>query len=242
MSLPSESIHPLRAGLIAARATWLPGLLVQGTMVGVVLTYYKVPQARPVFDQIARWKSEGGVAFSIVSAMVAGGLVPEILRVLFFQSGRATAQNGRNLAFTLPFWALQGLWVDFFYRGQAAWFGNNPAPWTIAKKVCVDQFLYNPLVAAPFGITLYEWKNRGYRWSSEFLSWAWYRGRIIPGLVATWAVWIPLVSVVYCLPQTLQIPIFCLALTFWVTLFTWMTEILAKKNQQVPNDAAHLAR
>jgi hypothetical protein len=230
---PEPSINPLRAGIEAAKATFVPGLVVQAVMVLVVLTFYKVPEARPFFDRIAHWKAGGGLVFPFLSTMVAGGLLPELLRIVFFQRGRITRQNWANLAFALPYWGVQGIWVDLLYRGQALWFGNDAHFWTIVKKVCVDQFLYNPLLAAPCGVTLYEWKHRGYRWSREFLTWHWYGTRIVPGLIATWAVWIPVVAIVYCLPQTLQIPIFCLALTFWVTLFTWMTEILAPQRNQV---------
>ena len=223
-------VHPLRAGLQAARATLVPGLAVQAVMVLVVLAYYQVPAARPFFVQIGQWKADGGIWFASLSASIAGGMLPEILRVCFFQRGRVTAQNWANLQFTLPFWAVQGIWVDALYRGQAQWFGNDAHFWTIVKKVLVDQLLYNPILAAPVGVTLYEWKHRGYRWSREFLTAEWYRTRIIPGLIATWAVWFPIVTIVYCLPQTLQIPLFCLALTFWVTLFTWMAEILGPQN------------
>lgn len=227
----SSPIHPLRAGLAAARATLLPGLIVQSLMVGIVLTYYLAPEARPFFSQIALWKTRGGLFFSLVTTTIAGGVLPEVLRILISQKGRITAQNWANLTFTLPFWGLQGICVDLLYRGQAGWFGNDAHLLTIVKKVCVDQFLYNPLWAAPLGITLYEWKNRGCEWSGEFFTWHWYGSRIFPGLIATWGVWIPLVSLIYCLPQILQIPIFCLALTFWVTLFTWMTEALARKTR-----------
>jgi len=227
MAATSVSISPMRAGLAAARATLLPGLVVQATMLAVVVAYYGSSAARPFFMEIAQWKRNGGALFSILSAMVAGGVLPELLRVAFFQKGRFTAQNWNNLAFAVPYWGMQGLWVDLLYRGQAEWFGNDARVATIFKKVCVDQFIYNPILAAPVGVTLYEWKNRGYVWSREFFTWNWYRRRIIPALIATWSVWIPLVTIIYSLPHILQIPIFSLALTFWVTMFTWMTEILA---------------
>ncbi len=230
--LPAK-LHPLRAGLAAARATLLPGLVVQSVMICVVLAYYLVSGARPIFDQIGLWKLHGGLLFSSVSAMIAGGVLPEILRVVFFQKGRVAARNWANLAFSVPYWGMQGIWVDLLYRGQAEWFGNDAHPLTLLKKVCVDQFLYNPILAAPVGVTLYEWKNRGYRWSGEFFTWKWYGTRIFPGLIATWSVWLPVVSIVYCLPQILQIPIFCLALTFWVTMFTWMAEILAPNSLEL---------
>jgi hypothetical protein len=230
----------MRAGLAAARATLVPGLLVQAVMVAVVLTYYLAPRIRPFFDQIAFWKAHGGLWFPVISTMIAGGVLPEVLRIVFFQKRQILPQNWANLAFTVPYWGMQGIWVDVLYRGQAEWFGNDAQFMTIVKKVCVDQFLYNPLLAAPVSVTLYEWKNRGYEWSSEFLTWKWYATRVFPGLIATWSVWLPVVSIVYCLPQTLQIPIFCLALTFWVTMFTWMTEVLARKKSSSAATGSHL--
>jgi hypothetical protein len=46
-------------------------------------------------------------------------------------------------------------------------------------------------------------------------------------LLATWAVWIPLMAIIYSLPLALQFPLFGLALTFWVLLLTYMTNRFA---------------
>ena len=43
-------------------------------------------------------------------------------------------------------------------------------------------------------------------------------------LFATWGVWIPVVTILYSLPALLQIPLFGLALSMWVMLYTWMSE------------------
>lgn len=51
-----------------------------------------------------------------------------------------------------------------------------------------------------------------------------YRDAVVPTLFATWGVWIPIVAALYSLPTLLQIPLFSLALTLWVMLFTWMSE------------------
>jgi len=48
-------------------------------------------------------------------------------------------------------------------------------------------------------------------------------------LVATWAVWIPLMAVIYSLPLALQFPLFALALAFWVLMMTYMTNRFAGK-------------
>jgi hypothetical protein len=46
----------------------------------------------------------------------------------------------------------------------------------------------------------------------------------VPTLFATWGVWIPVVTILYSLPSLLQIPLFGLALSMWVILYTWMSE------------------
>jgi hypothetical protein len=44
--------------------------------------------------------------------------------ILFFQRGRPSRRNLRNLLFTVPVWGLDGTLVDLLYRNEAAWFGD----------------------------------------------------------------------------------------------------------------------
>jgi hypothetical protein len=88
----------------------------------------------------------------------------------------------------------------------------------------VDQFGYNPFFAAPFGVLTYEWNNNGIS-----LGPLRHRDKILPTLLATWAVWIPLMAIIYSLPLALQFPLFGLALSFWVLLLTYMTNRFAGK-------------
>jgi hypothetical protein len=101
----------------------------------------------------------------------------------------------------------------------------------VLAKICVDQFGYNPFLAAPGEVLVYEWKNDGFSWRSvrRAFSWNHYRARIVPTLLATWAVWAPLMAIIYSLPYALQFPLFSLALTFWVLLLTYMTNRFAGK-------------
>jgi hypothetical protein len=55
----------------------------------------------------------------------------------------------------------------------------------------------------------------------------------VPTLLATWAVWIPLMAIIYSLPLALQFPLFSLALTFWVLLLTYMTSSFTMKHTHV---------
>ena len=51
----------------------------------------------------------------------------------------------------------------------------------------------------------------------------------MPVLITTWAVWIPLMAVIYSLPLALQFPLFALGLAFWVLMMTYMTNRFAGK-------------
>jgi hypothetical protein len=223
-SLPREA--PWTAGLRAARANVVPGLLVQGVMLGILCAYSFYPPTTLVLDELAKVKQHWGYAYSGISAIIAGAFIPELLRILVFQRCRLARVNFSNLLFTIPFWCFMGVVVDGFYRMQADWFGVEASFSVVVRKVLVDQFLYNPFFAAPFTTILYDWKNQGYRLhaSSRFLTVSYYREAVVPTLFATWGVWIPVVSILYSLPSLLQVPLFGLALSLWVMLYTWMSE------------------
>jgi len=76
-----------------------------------------------------------------------------------------------------------------------------------------------------------KWKNNGISAGPlrQLFTLAHYRDKILPTLLATWAVWIPLMAIIYSLPLALQFPLFGLALSFWVLLLTYMTNRFAGK-------------
>lgn len=216
--------HPLLSGLRAAKANLAPGLVVQATMLAVVLAYYFWPPAQSWLKHLAAIKNHFGYGFSFCSGALAGGLLPELLKIALFQKGRVNRENCRNMAFGFLFWGISATVVDGLYRAQAAMFGSRADFSTVTKKVLVDQFIYNPFWSAPFGVAAFEWKNQQFRVAgmSRAFTATFYKKKTLPALVATWGVWIPLVSLVYALPSPLQIPLFSLALTFWVLIFAWM--------------------
>ncbi len=227
----AKSRTPLSIGWEAARANALPALIIQAVMLTLVAGYYFSPAIAQTLNQFARYKREHGWLFILVGSITAGALIPELFLVIFFQRGRVRGQNVRNLLFTIPIWGLDGSLVDLLYRSEADWFGDVASLSVVAAKICVDQFGYNPLFAAPFGILTYEWKNSGVSLEPvrDLFTWKHYRDKIIPTLVATWCVWIPLMAMIYALPLALQFPLFALALSFWVLLLTYMTNRFAGK-------------
>ena len=219
----------LALGWEAARANLAPALLLQGLMLALLLGYYFSPAVAERLNDLAAYKERHGITFVIVAAILAGAIVPELFLIFFFQRGRVSRRNLRNLLFTVPIWAFDGCLVDLLYRSEAAWLGNVVTLPVVLGKIALDQFGYNPFFAAPFGVLTYEWKNSGFSLDSlvRGFSWAHYRDKVIPTLLATWSVWIPLMAIIYSLPLALQFPLFGLALTFWVLLLTYMTNSFA---------------
>jgi hypothetical protein len=221
----------LALGWEAARANAVPGFILQAAMLAVLIAYYASPAFADLLNHLARYKAEHGLPFVVLSAVLAGAVVPEVFVIVFFQRGRFRKENLRNLAFTVPTWGGDGVLVDLMYRFNAVWFGDVTSVWVVTAKILVDQLGYNPFFAAPAEVLVYEWKNEGFSWSSVRRAFTWnhYRDKIVPTLLATWAVWGPLMAIIYSLPYALQFPLFSIALTFWVLLLTYMTNRFAGK-------------
>src|SRR3989454_3758498 len=226
-----KSRTPLTLGWEAARANAVPALIIQAFMLALLIAYYTSHTAAAVLSQLAEFKRSHGILFVILASITAGALIPELFLIIFFQRCRPTLRNLRNLVFTVPVWGYDGTLVDLLYRREAAWFGDVVTLPVVCAKICVDQFGYNPFFAAPFGVLTYEWKNSGISWRPvrDLFTWHHYHDKILPTLLATWAVWIPLMAIIYSLPLALQFPLFSLALSFWVLLLTYMTNRFAGK-------------
>jgi len=233
----------LALGWEAAKANLAPALLIQALMLALLVGYYLSPAIARSLEAFAAFKARHGFTFVVIAAVLAGSVIPEIFLILFFQRGRPTRRNLRNLCFTIPIWAIDGSLVDLLYRTEAAWIGNIVTIPVVAAKICLDQFGYNTFFAAPFGVLTYEWKNTGFTLESlgRAFTWDHYRDKVVPTLLATWAVWIPLMAMIYSVPLLLQFPLFSLALVFWVLLLTYMTNSFAARHVRSGDRAAALA-
>src|SRR3984893_14110809 len=226
-----KSRTPLMIGWEAAQANAKPALIIQVMMLALAIAFYANSTIADALRNLAEFKRAHGLVFVVCASVFAGSILPEIFLVLFFQRGVPRVANLRNLAFTIPVWGFDGSLVDLLYRAEAHWLGDVATVPVVLGKICIDQFGYNVFFAAPFGVLTYEWKNNGIsmRPVRDLFTWPHYRDKIIPTLVATWAVWIPLMAIIYPLPLALQFPLFGLALSFWVLLLTYMTNRFAGK-------------
>ena len=215
---------PWHAGWKSAQLLFRPGLVLQATALGLVLSYYYLPSAHLLFDQLARWRTDGGYVFSSVASAVCGGLLP-------FLYLRATAVDPRaypwsHLVFFTAFWAWKGAEVDLLYRSLAKLYGNGTGAGTIVKKVVTDLLGFNVFYATPVGNLIFAWKDAGFRWSpvsADVRAGRWYSRRVFPVLISVWALWAPIVTCIYSLPAALQIPLFNIVLCFWSLLFAHIT-------------------
>ncbi|MDD5198669.1 MAG: hypothetical protein PHC88_02615 [Terrimicrobiaceae bacterium] len=219
---------------MAARTNLMPGLLLQALMLGFLALYLWSDDTRGLLGGIARFKQEVGYPFAFVSYLIAAALLPELLRIAFFQHGRFTRANLWNFLTVAPFWGCMGMIVDGFYRLQLAWFGGGSDLRTVLLKMAVDQLLFSPFFAAPLVIGYLHWRDSRFRIESlrGIVTLEFFFGRVFPLIVAGWCIWIPGVSLVYFMPSPLQIPVAVLIQVFWVLIIT----TLAERSVNVPDD------
>jgi hypothetical protein len=214
----------LASGLAGMRQNALPGFALWLLALVLVGADWLSPAAHALVQSVGVWKVRYGLVFSATTTAFFGGVVPFLFLLATRRIGR---QRWRaELVFFVLFWAYKGVEVDLLYRLQAHLFGNVATPGTIARKVLVDQFVYNPIVAAPVSALAFLWKESSFSWQAmrarlgfEFMTFT-----VPVTLMSTWAVWIPAVTIIYCLPAPLQIPLFNLVLCFWVLVLSFISK------------------
>lgn len=223
----------LRVAGDAARANLLPGLLLQCLMLVFLGLYVAHEGTRQFLAGVANLKNEAGYLFALVSYIISAALLPEILRVAFFQGGRVSRLNFWNFLTAAPAWGSIGLLVDFFYRCQAMWFGTGQDWRTILAKMLVDQFFFSPFIANPIVVAYFAWRDAGFRkgYLPVIFNRDFFLNRVFPIQVAGWCIWIPGVSLVYFMPMELQIPVASLLQSFWVLVFTLVNKARPAKRK-----------
>jgi len=221
---PPATLPIWREGVIAARANLLPGLFLWALALAVVSGYYLWPSMNNALGAVARIKSEWGFLYSFLATMVFGGLIPFI----WFRLRGIVAAKGQIKVFLFfaLFWGYRGIEVDALYHLQSLIFGNGTDAFTVFRKVLVDMFIYNVIWASGLQTIAYHWKDQGFS-SHAFTGMDWrklFTRRIPVTIIATWGVWIPVVAIVYSLPSDLQIPLFNIAICFWVLVVSTLTK------------------
>ncbi len=219
------------SGIAGVKRNALPGLVLQAFALTLALTYYFAPAARPAFETVAGWKTHYGFGYSALATGLFGGAIPFIY---LLASGRTRAgQRRAEFLFYVLFWAYRGVEVDLFYRLQAHLFGVGLTLAVVLPKVLLDQLGYSVFVAAPGQVVAFLWKDRGFSFQAikPDLNLRYLTGAVVTVIFSQWMVWVPAVSIIYCLPSALQIPLFNLVVCFWVLLLTFVSQRSATTRQ-----------
>jgi len=204
---------------------WRPFLLIQGAAALVAVAYGASASFRAVAAQAAAWKSDGGLWAAAALTAVAGGLLPEVAKLVADRSRSALRGRGGEILFNTAFFAFDGLVIDPLYRGEAVLFGRDALVRTVVEKVAFDQFVFTPLWSVAI-VVLFLWRQRGYSLAATrpALRGAFYRTRVLPLLVPNWLFWIPMVSIIYALPVPLQFLLFVPALAAWSLIMVFIAD------------------
>jgi hypothetical protein len=223
----------------AAARNVKPGIVLQIFAAALVLSYYFLPQLTPAFDYVMSIKIRYGIVYSVVAMCFFGGVVP--LVVLRLMGRLEYPKLKLRVTAMLLFWMWKGVEADVFYRFQAYLFGSEPSTTVVVKKVLFDQFVFNPIYAAPFMLSCYMFMDCScsFREFRKKINREFFTRKLPTALVSTWCVWIPATAIVYSLPLALQIPICNLIQCFWSLVFDIVSKSGAKKTAETgaPSEA-----
>jgi hypothetical protein len=213
----------LTPGLIGLKRNLVPGLVLQSCALLILIGYAWAPPFHALLDSVGGLKARYGYAYSALSTGLFGGLIP----FLYLRATRQvrTGSGLAELLFYLTFWSWKGIEADALFRIQSSVFGSDSSVATVAAKVLVDQFAYNPLWAAPIQVMLFLWKDAKFSWSRVMLQFGQESlpHRVVVVLLSTWMVWLPTAAIVYSLPSALQLPISNLVVCFWCLLVSFIS-------------------
>jgi hypothetical protein len=220
---PRPALHHTILG--AFRRNLIPGIILNVIALGLVVSYYHVAQAHGWWEAVGELKSDWGLWFAFVSTVLIAAVAPVIIQWLM--GTLPTEYRIRRLLGLAAFWGYRGVEVDLFYRLQAHLFGDSNDVGTVVAKVAVDQFVYTMFWAAPGNALALRWADQGCNWQRTWASLDRdFVTHIFPAMLLTnWMIWIPAVSLVYCLPVSLQFPLAALVNCYFVLVMT----LLAKR-------------
>lgn len=224
----NEVMHQVK---LAFRANIKPGAILWALMLLFFMAYATNANFSAGLGKVSAYKISVGYPFSFGVYVLFAAIMPEILKIIFFQKGRATLQNLNNLIFVGLIFGVIGIISDIFYSYQAMWFGEGNNLRTLLYKAFVDQFMYSP-VANFILVAIFFLRENGIRLEviTRVLSVQFVFAKVLPVAVAGWCVWIPGVMLVYSMPTALQLPVASIILCFWVMIFSF---VAAQKPESV---------
>ncbi len=218
----------LKIGLGAFNQTLIPAFVVQILIGSLVCCYFLFPQSHPYFEKISEFKKNGGwiASFLLMGGFV--GLLSELISV-FTTTKKWTPNNTTNFGYNFIVFGLIGVFTDFFYAFQSKIVGSETNFSTIATKMLIDQFIWTPFFVSPYQVLLGRWKALRFNFRPLLLELRrplqWFGKVQLPVLLSNWGFWIPMCTLIYCFPTSIQFPIAILAVSLWLILLNAIMKI-----------------
>ena len=213
-----EIIAPWTAGARAAKANIIPALVLQAACLCLLLAYYWFPAVEVFVRPVSDWQREYGVPAAFISRGFFGGILPGIFMLTV--PALRVRRPALTIAMNFLFWGMMGSFALGFYHLQSLAFGTGHDWGTLITKMLVDQSAYTILIAVPLSATFHFWERHEFSFSrmKAHFPRQWGRHLILPTLLPNWVVWAPSMTIIYALPEPLQVHFSGLVGCFW-TLF-----------------------
>ncbi|MEL7237693.1 MAG: hypothetical protein AAGK78_02435 [Planctomycetota bacterium] len=233
----AQSTHNLlslaRPGIEGVKRNWPAMLLLQFVALLLVLGYYFVPAMTRGFDRLAIWKQSTGLLGVAALTVLAGVAFPKIARLAV---GKPATDSRFGLTHELVFltvlFAINGVMVEFFYRGLGLLYGTENTWSVIVPKVLTDMFFFTPMIALPYIALCFTVRDHGYRLGPSLreVGPAWYMRRVMTLQIPGWCYWAPIVTLVYSLPSSLQFMLFAFAMAAWSLVMVFIGDSVQDKS------------
>ncbi len=199
-------------------------LLIQAFMSGLVVFYFQTEAVRQFAHTIGEAKVRGGLPFAFVAGAIAGGLIPEIAKLVTGKLRRYDRHLVGKALWAGVVYGIVGIQVSLLYDAQALWFGTSTDLGTLTLKTVVDMLTFTPFISIPTAAALFSWWKHDFDWSywRTMLSWSFYKKEVLTAIPLCWAYWIPILYCTYALPTDLQFPFAILAESAWSVLFVFL--------------------
>lgn len=133
----------------------------------------------------------------------------------------------KETLFLIIFWLYKGVEIDAFYRLQTVMWGADNSAGTIIAKVLTDQLGFSVVWNEYSIVSAYLWKDGDFSfaaWMIHMRSRHFWTRTLPTTWCTTWLVWIPILFVMYALPDPLQIPLFAIVSCFYSILIDFITQ------------------
>lgn len=215
---------------LAFKANLKPGFILWIFMLVFFVAYATNTAFVVALGKVSAFKISVGYPFSFGVYVLFAALMPEILKIVFFQKRQIKRENLYNLIFVGLVFGFLGVLTDIFYGYQVTWFGEDNDLRTLSLKAFVDQAIYGP-AANYFLVSVFFLRESKIKLEAlkNIFTTKFAFDNVLPVVIAAWCVWMPGVILVYSMPTDLQLPVCSLILCFWVLIFTFVAKTSPEK-------------